>query len=276
MHQYRLHLRDLFTRKQLAQAGYFQVVEAGGTAKLTLQDLEGNSASNPKAISSGAIEFQVATTYEQVDIYYMTDKGYCGVLKGVQPGAYAEALVDTNRLDQTLIVPFDATDDTTNYAAGSEISTGFVLPDEVSLMPYGTLIDVATIDATETLTVGTDSTSGTNDPDGLLVAMSVATLGIVHAAVGFDVGSNAVFIDLTGGDAEFTYGALYCATGTRVALAEGSDTNADEGFYLLTPHVVNSTVAAANKETLTITPSSGTDTAAGFIHLPMRLPRVAH
>lgn len=276
MHQHRLHLHDLYTGHALNQAGYFQVVEADGTAKVTLQDLNGTSISNPGSISSGAIEFQVATTIEEVDVYFMTDKGYCGVLKGIQPGARREVPIDTSRLLQTLIVPFDHADNAAAFTAGTEVSTGFYLPALASLLPWGAAVEVVDIDATETITVGTDSTSGVNDPDGFFVAISAATAGIIHAEVGFDVGSSAVFIDLTGGDAEFTYGALFCATGTRVALAEGSDTNADEGFYLLTPHVVTSSTTAANLEQLTYTPSAGSDTMSGFIILPMQLPRVAH
>lgn len=274
MHQHRLHLHDLYTGKALAQGGQFQVVEAGGTAKLALTDFDGVTITNPGTISAGGIEFGTTIANETVDIYFMTDKGYCGVLKGIKAGSRRSLPVDTSRLEQTLIIPFDATDAATDYAAGSEISTGFILPDQVALLPSGAGADIVTVDATETLTVGTDSTSGTNDPDGLLVALDTATAGIVLGAVGFSVGSNTVFVDLTGGAAEFTYGALYCASGTRVAAGEGADVATDTGIALLVSHIANPTAVAANKEEVTLTPSSGADTMAGFVHLPLRLPRV--
>jgi hypothetical protein len=266
-------LVDLATGRQLSQNGQIKVVEAGGTSKVSIA--ESSTAAYVTAetldFSNGKIEFYHATTISKVDIYYYTEKGYCGVVKDVEPGSVSEVSVDINRLNQTLLFPFDASD--ADFTAATDIDTGIKLGDEVCILPSGLGVQVITADVGEELDVGVVSTSGVTDADGILANLSVGAVGNIQATVGYAVGSNSVLIDLTGGAAEWTYGALMHPSGTKVAIAEGTDVDTEaNGIYIFDPHVVDGS-SAANQEKLTYNLSAGSDTGAGIIRLPLILPQ---
>lgn len=64
-------------------------------------------------------------------------------------------------------------------AQTSETQTGFTLP--ASAIVKEVYLNVITVDATETVDVGTQGTS--NDPNGYLVAASLATAGLVKGSL---------------------------------------------------------------------------------------------
>ena len=64
-------------------------------------------------------------------------------------------------------------------AQTSETQTGFTLP--TNAIVRDVMINVITVDATETVDVGTQGTS--NDPDGYLDAVSLATAGLVRGSL---------------------------------------------------------------------------------------------
>ena len=64
-------------------------------------------------------------------------------------------------------------------AQTSETETNFTLPD--SAIVNDVFLNVITVDATETVDVGTMGTS--NDPDGYLAAVSLATAGVVRGSL---------------------------------------------------------------------------------------------
>jgi hypothetical protein len=270
-----MSLVDLATGRQLSQSGHVKVVEADGTAHVDVSTTVDGAydATDSIDFSSGKIEFFTPTTVGAVDIYYITEKGYCGVVKNVEAGAVSEVKVDINRLQQTLLLPINAADD--HVTAASEINTGIILPDEAHIVPEGLGIQVITADATETLDVGIDSTSGTDDPNGILEAISIATAANVPAVIGHSVGTNNIIVDVTGGDAEWTYGALMHPASTKDASkADGGDaagTNGN-GIYIFEPHAINSN-SADNNEYLTYTFSAGSDTGAAILRIPLLLPQ---
>lgn len=77
----------------------------------------------------------------------------------------------TKFLNKTAVIRCDA--------QTSETQTNFTLPD--SAIVKNVFINVITVDATETVEVGTMGTS--NDPDGYLDAVSLATAGIVRGSL---------------------------------------------------------------------------------------------
>lgn len=273
-HRHLMTLVDLATGRQLSHDGQIKVVEAGGTAKVSIAStLDGAySTAETIAFSNGKIEFYHATTVSAVDIYYFTEKGYCGVIQNVEPGSVSEVKVDLNRLSQTLLFPFNAAD--ADFTAATDIDTGVKFGDEVMLLPLGMAVQVLTADSTETLDVGVVSTSGVTDADGLIDGLSVGTAGLIKPAIGYTVGTNNVWLDLTGGAAEWTYGALMHPANTKQAKAEGADAAATDGngIYIFDPHVPDGS-SAANQEKLTYNLSTGSDTAAGIIIIPMQLPQ---
>ena len=266
---YRIQLEDHVTQAVIETAGgVCYVAAAGASSKVAISaTLTGAQATsnNPVALTNGLIEFYTANSVNSVDLYIMAPGGQFVVAKGIEPSGPNELFVDTNQKNQVAVIPFDIADTT----AATETDTGFDLPQNAAVMPVGLGVHTVTVDATEDIDVGILASESGGDADGFMDAVSVATAGMVAAEVGFNVGSNAVYMDLTGGDAEFTFGVFMCAAATKVALAEGVDTNADEGFSLLIPYIGDGTA-----ESISYTLSAGSDTAVGFIVLPYQLPAV--
>lgn len=78
---------------------------------------------------------------------------------------------NTKLLRKTAIIRCDA--------QTSETQTGFTLPENAIV--HDVLLNVIVVDATETVDVGTQGTS--NDPDGYLDAVSLATAGLVRGSL---------------------------------------------------------------------------------------------
>lgn len=128
----------------------------------------------------------------------------------------------------------------------AEMDTGFDL--KAGWTVLDAWIVVNTVDAGETVDVGTNST-GSGDADGLIVGASLATAGLVYPDA-----------TVTAGTAETYYSA-----NTRGALLAdyivGTDVNQDFGLFHKKPYTV-----AADID-LTFTTSDGTNTAAFDIYL---------
>ena len=108
------------------------------------------------------------------------------------------------------------------------------------------------------------------DENGFLDTILTDTAGFVAGEIGYNTNSSAFYVDLTGGDAEYTLGVLVLATDSKGALGEGSNSDTDEGFYLTAPFIGDGTA-----ESITYTTTTGTNTADGLIVLPyMKAPGV--
>jgi hypothetical protein len=124
-------------------------------------------------------------------------------------------------------------------AQTSETETAFTLP--TNAIVKDVYLNVITVDATETVDVGTTGTS--NDPNGYLSLASLATAGLVSAVTVVTVGSNETFIAST------TKGALLAN------VIVGTDLNLDTGNYIPITDI------SAGGDTISYTCSAGSDTA---------------
>lgn len=97
-----------------------------------------------------------------------TNKSYSGNTD-TMPNGYATG-VNTRAIRRTAVIHCLGSE-----ADNAERTTDFTFPD--TCIVHDVLINVLTVDATETVTIGTEGTS--NDPDGFMVAASLATAGIV-------------------------------------------------------------------------------------------------
>ncbi|MCC6775635.1 MAG: hypothetical protein IT537_03205 [Hyphomicrobiales bacterium] len=234
--EWKIQLKDRATGESIISAGgKVYVAQAGDAAKQTLYDKDGVALSNPLTPTRGFINFFAVDTAESVDLYILAPGGEFAVRKTVKPSGPNEIEIDTDRRDHAFVIPAAITDTT----AGTETSTGFVIPAKGMMLPRP-LIDVLTIDATEDIDVGTLSTDS-GDADGFIDSVSVATAGIAKATL------------VASGD---TMGALFSVLDSANA---GDD--APEGD-----------VSMVGKQ-ITYTFSAGSDTAEVFIHLPYYLAR---
>lgn len=215
--------------------GKVYVTTAGGTAKLALTDKTGAALTNPVSINYGIIEFYTADTVPAVDLYGYGPTGHAIMAKNVKPSGDNELFVNTSGLITTLVIPFNIADTT----ATTETSTGFVIPTGAGVVPMPVSVDVATADSGITIDVGTLSTDS-GDADGYIDGISVASATTVKAT-------------LTNGSV--TLGALLKVQDS----ANAGDAVPEAGFTM-------------GGKTVTYTLSSGADTAAGFIKLPLALP----
>ena len=124
-------------------------------------------------------------------------------------------------------------------ADNAERTTNFTLP--AGCIVHDVYINVKTVDASETVDIGTEGTS--NDPNGYASLLSLANSGIVRPGVTVTTGSNETYFSAA------TRGALLAN------FLAGSDVTTDVGTYVEHPHVL------ATADPVSYTCSSGTDTA---------------
>lgn len=124
-------------------------------------------------------------------------------------------------------------------AQTTETQTNFTLPGNAIV--HDVFLNVITIDATETVDVGTQGTS--NDPNGYLAAASLANTGLVFGSSVVTIGSNETFIAST------TKGALLA----NVII--GTDLNLDTGNYVPIENIT------AGGDPVSYQCSAGSDTA---------------
>ena len=216
MRNFKSQLKSVITGASIAIAGgAVLAVVAGGTAKLALTDADGATITNPVPLVNGSFDFNVADSVASLDLYIVSPTGHMVILKGVKSSGKSSVLVDTSATTTTIVVPFDVAD---QAGDATETDTGFDLTTN-AVIQAGVTIDVITLDATETVDVGTLSTESGGDPNGIVAA------GVLAAAA--TVGS------------------------TTVGIA---------GLI----------IAAAVSISYTLT--AGTDTATGFIKIPVQLP----
>lgn len=233
--EYRIQLKDAATGESIISAGgKVYVAVNGASAKVAITDKDNATLTNPMTPTRGFINFFTADTVEKVDLYIMAPGGQFLVRKDVKPSGPNEFPVDTARRHHAMVIPFSI-DDTD---AATETDTGFVVPSGAMMLPNPAL-DVLTIDATETIDVGTMGTS--NDPNGFLAAASVATAGLVKGTLA------------NGG---VTMGALFFVQDSANAGDAAPEGNVS---------------AQADEDPISYTLTAGTDTAEGFIHLPYYL-----
>jgi hypothetical protein len=235
MKKYRMQLIDTVTGDAIsASGGKCYVATAGGAAKAALLNAAGATLANPVSLTAGVIEFYVDDSVNSVDLYVQAPSGHAVILKGVPASGPNAIFINKSTLNTVLVVPFSATDST----AAAETNTGFTVPTRAAVLPAGIGVEVRTVDPTETLDVGTLSTDS-GDADGFLAAVSVATAG---------------FIKGTLANGALTLGALLFVQDSANAGDEAPEPN-----------------TTSTGKAITYTLTAGSDTAAGFICIPMQL-----
>lgn len=176
MRLYKMALRDAITEEFIGAAGgVCSVTLAGSAQKANLYNKDGSALANPVAIVNGMIEFAVGDNVTSVDIYVMAPGGQFVVRKGVAGSGPNDINIDTSQKQQVAVIPFHVAD---QAGDNTETDSGFDEPANAVFTSLGTVIEVAAIDATETVDAGTDG-SDSGDPNGFVAAASLANAGLV-------------------------------------------------------------------------------------------------
>jgi len=230
-----------------ATGGVCFVAAAAGATKVSLQDKDGATLSNPVSLTQGGCEFYTANTVESVDLYLMAPGGQFVTKTTVKPG-HQDIEVDVTVRNQVAMIPFSAAD---QAADATETSSGFSEPANAMFTSVGAGIRVITADATETVDIGTDSTAS-GDANGFLSLASVTTAAVVAAGPVVTTGTNETYYAST------TVGALL------VDFVAGTDLATDVGTNSPKGHV-------SGDKSITYTLTTGSDTAEGIALLPYYL-----
>ena len=178
---FNFQLRDLVTGEAIITAGGVCYVAKNGLAsKQAITDKDGVALSNPVALVRGHVDFWAASlTNEMVDVYIQCPGGQFVVARNLKPSGPNEIDVDTARADQCMVIPWAQAD----FTANTETDTGFDCPAANTAVfladSASAAVRVVTIDATETLDVGT-ATAETGDPDGFISAAAIGVAGIIQ------------------------------------------------------------------------------------------------
>ena len=133
---------------------------------------------------------------------------------------------------------------------GSETNTSFTFT--ANTIVLGAWINVADAEAGGTMDVGTQGTS--NDPDGLLDAISLAVTGIIMPAPVTTAGLNETYIS------SMTFGALI------YKLYVGSDEAGEKGSVAYSPTVITAA------DPVSITSSGDLNSCSGTLYLDLLVP----
>lgn len=251
IHEFRL--KGLQTGKAINDSGGKAVVmTAGSPSKATLYDPDNDFAAltNPITPTTGLYRFAVADTVLSVDIAVQAPGGQFLFLSGVVAQERSEYAIDLNNKHQIYKLPFSITDTT----AATETDTGFDLPTNAMVLPWGLSALVTAIDATEDIEVGILSSESGGDTDGFINNLSVGTLGMFAPKAAMTTGSNETFFATT------TLGALVAQ------LSAGTDVATDVGGQNVFPFICDGTA-----KSIVYLLSTGSDTGKGYFHLPVQL-----
>ena len=179
MRRFEVQLQDMPMGSDIAgpsvggTGGKMLVTANGSQKKATLYNADGSSLSQPLSFTAGKCTFHTLDTIESVDLFGYANDGRAFTMFAVKADAISFIPL-TRAREQVMVIPFHIDD----FAATVETDTGFDMPTPALFKADGVGINVVTIDATETIDVGT-ATSESGDPDGLISAASVGTAGVV-------------------------------------------------------------------------------------------------
>lgn len=231
----------------LITSGVLTFVYTAGTKTLATlyADEIGTTLANPISRSQFATDDKIKFYAEagSVDLVVCHEDGSNGAFSGITPRVHKVDL-DRAGADKLIVIPFV-------FNNNVETDTGIDFP--LNSAVYPPIVEVVTVDATETLDVGLLSSESNGDANGLLAAVPL---------------DNAVFIRpwaTTDGASEDYVSAPYL--GALIGLGSaGTNTANDFGQPGGHSHIVS----GSNAKSITYTCSSGSDTAAGYLYLPYK------
>lgn len=218
----------------------YKVLTIDTNTAATLYDENGTAKTNPVTTTVFAVDDQIDFYCDAalVDLIVVdTEGGFTAFVENFSPNQRAIVIDERPNIQHHGCIWFgpstSATDTGVNFLPVTAIQDVWV--------------EVVTVDATETVSVGTADTA-----TGFRNLVSVATAGFPIDTAFITGGTNIDFIPVT------TYGALLrtAVTGSDAVVSQGGSTN-------IGPHWVTT---AGTDDDLYYTGSAGSDTQAGYLH----------
>lgn len=253
--EYHLFLKDKLANDHYKVACTVAVMTAGSAALATIYATKEGSAVTDRTLAAGVssgtdgeIRFWTDASVTSVDISIYTANGEAIYLKSVEPTVTHGVWIDRQQLTHQLVIPIA-------FNNNSETDTEFTIV--AGTLIEDILLSVETVDAGETIDVGTDGTT-TNDPNGLIAAASIATAGFVALGGIPNVGSTSDYFN------GVVYGVLLAT------FINGSDSGTDSGGVTRKSTLIGAAETDAN---ITVTCTAGSDTFIGYVVLRLtKLP----
>lgn len=234
MKHYSIQLIDQLSGKSIdGSGGKAYVAKSNDAQKESLFTKAGAVLANPISLVNGKLDFYVADTVVSVDLYVQAPSGHFVVAKAVVPSG-EQIFINKGELLTVYTIPFSIADTT----AAAETNSGFIVPVGAMVLPTGIGVNVSTADVGMTLDVGTLS-SDSGDADGFIDGVSVAAATTAKASLA---------------NGATTLGVLLYVQDSANAGDKAPEANVTMGG-----------------KTITYTLSASSDTAEGFIKIPMCL-----
>lgn len=228
---------------------YVMVFDAGTKTLSTIySDTARTSKTNPITRSQFGTDDGISFygPNSSYDLFIAHSDGSVAKYAGVSPRVHRLDL-DRTGSDKVLVFPM------VFNAGGTETDTGVDLP--LGSFVVDAIVEVLTVDATETVDLGLLSSETNGDADGFLNDVSVATAG-VPARLTYTTGANETYLSAV------SYGALLAA------VSLGNDVATDVGSFGRLTHYVT----GSNATSITYTPSTS-DTFVGTGYVFFKLLR---
>lgn len=238
---YILSVVDARTKEEITASVSCYVYDAGTKTLSTIYSNGARTAlTNPVTFAafSNRLDFWSASTSH--DVFICDNRGNCGFYPSVTVNDHV-LLLSRDGVSKHFVAPF------LFNSGGTEVDTGLDFPEGVWI--HRAMVEVVTLDATETLNVGLLASESGGDADGILAAVALGTAGMIRPWV---------VTDTTTED--------YISTGYYGALMAISTTGSSAATDVGQPGGVGHIVTDGTAVSLSYTPSTS-DTAAGYIHV---------
>jgi hypothetical protein len=243
---YTMAVKDVRTGELISSGVYTFVYSAGTKTLATLyNNLNRTSLANPITRAQFALSGQIDfwSSEASVDVFVADDLGNTAFVSGLTENDHV-LMLDRSGAEKCMVAPF------VFNAGGTETDTGLDFPVNSYIKDF--LVEVVTVDATETLGIGLLSSETAGDADGIAALVPLDNAGFLKP------------YSITDGATEDYVGATYWGALMGIG-STGTNTANDFGQSGGPGHVVS----GSNAKSLVYIPSTS-DTAAGYIYVFFR------
>lgn len=194
--------------------------------KELLFNKSGVAVPNPQPLVNGGVTVYLNNLVDLCDLYVLAPSGQFVTMKQVSTDGVADVIVDRSNRQPVWVIPFSKVD----YAANVETATGFKLLTSGNMsVGVDAGIQVNTLEAARTISVGTLSSEGGGNATGFINAISLAAATQVNAQSAATTTRGAL---LGAGTLDKGYG-VSLQVARSISLTLNAGTVSADGFIIL-------------------------------------------